>query len=103
MIMRSWHAQATAAGAERYLAYFRETLLSTLQRVNGHRGAIVLMRDAGDEVEVTVLTLWDSMAAIARFAGPEASAAVVEPEARAVLTRFDAHVTHSEVRLDARI
>jgi hypothetical protein len=44
-----------------------------------------------------VLTLWDSMEAIRRFAGPEPNKAVIEPEARAALASFDEYVTHFEV------
>lgn len=51
-------------------------------------------------MKVTVLTFWDSMASIHRFAG--ADAAAVEPEARAVLKRFDARVEHFDVLVDAR-
>ncbi|HEU5192214.1 MAG TPA: hypothetical protein VFX14_21190 [Methylomirabilota bacterium] len=102
MILRAWSARATTEGAERYVRYFRESLLATLQRLEGQRGATVLTRPAGDEVEVTVLTLWDSLDAIRRFAGPEPTVAVVEDEARAMLLRFDGHVTHADVRLDAR-
>lgn len=102
LILRSWSARATAEGAERYVRYVRVSLLATLQRFEGHRGAMVLTRVAGDEVEVTVLTLWDSLEAIRGFAGSEPTVAVVEDEARAMLLRFDGHVTHAEVRLDAR-
>ncbi len=102
MILRSWSARATTDGAERYVRYFDQSLLATLRRFEGHRGVMVLTRRAGDEVEVTVLTLWDSLDAIRRFAGPEPTVAVVEDEARAMLLRFDGHVTHAEVRLDAR-
>jgi len=102
LILRSWSARATSDGAERYVGYFHQSLLATLQRLEGHRGAMVFTRPAGAEVEVTVLTLWDSLEAIRRFAGPEPTVAVVEEEARAMLLRFDGHVTHADVRLDAR-
>ena len=102
MILRSWSARATAEGAERYVRYFHQSLLATLQRLEGHCGAMVLTRPVGDEVEVTVLTLWESLEAIRRFAGPEPTVAVVEDEARAMLLRFDGHVTHADIRLDAR-
>jgi heme-degrading monooxygenase HmoA len=102
MILRSWSGLATTAGADAYVAYFRGTLLPALRRLEGHRGALVLARGDGDDVKVTVLTLWDSMASIRRFAGADVTAAVVEPEAQAVLTRFDARVEHFDVLLDAR-
>jgi hypothetical protein len=44
-----------------------------------------------------VITLWESMDAIRRFAGEDADRAVVEPEARAVLSEFDDGVRHYEV------
>jgi heme-degrading monooxygenase HmoA len=102
MIMRSWSGHATAAGADSYVAYFRGTLLHKLQNLDGHRGAMVLARSAGDDVEVTVLTFWDSMASIHRFAGADPTAAVVEPEARAALKRFDPRVEHFDVLVDTR-
>ena len=103
MILRSWSALATAAGADAYVAYVRRTLLPALRRLEGHRGALVLARREGDATKVTVLTLWDSMAAIERFAGADVTAAVVEPEAQAFLTRFDSRVEHFEVLVDARM
>jgi heme-degrading monooxygenase HmoA len=102
MIARSWSARATATGADAYIAYFRGTLLHKLQGIDGHRGALLLARSAGDDVQVTVLTFWDSMASLRRFAGADPTAAVVEPEARAILTRFDARVKHFDILVDAR-
>jgi heme-degrading monooxygenase HmoA len=102
MILRSWSALATPSGADAYAAYARGTLLPALRRLDGHRGALVLTQGAGDEVKVMVLTLWDSMQSIARFAGADPTVAVVEPEAQALLMRFDARVEHFDVRVDAR-
>jgi heme-degrading monooxygenase HmoA len=103
MILRSWSAVATPAGADAYVAYARGALLPALGRLEGCRGALVLTRREGDTTKVTVLTLWDSMAAIQRFAGADVTAAVVEPEAQALLTRFDARVEHFDVLVDARM
>jgi heme-degrading monooxygenase HmoA len=50
-----------------------------------------------DEVEFVVLTLWESMDAVRKFAGPKPEKAVVEPDARAALTDFDELVAHFEV------
>jgi heme-degrading monooxygenase HmoA len=57
----------------------------------------LLCRGVKDGVELVVLTLWDSIEAIQKFAGTEPNKAVVEPEARAVMTKFDKYVTHFEV------
>ncbi len=100
-VVRSWSARATPAGADAYLTHFQQIVLPALRRLAGHRGALVLRRAGSGEVEVTVLTLWTSLAAIQDFAGSDATLAVVEPEARAVLTAFDRRATHFELALHA--
>jgi len=57
----------------------------------------LLRRAVEGAVELVVLTLWESMEAVRKFAGKEPEKAVVEPEARAVLTSFDDSVTHFEI------
>lgn len=100
MIARSFAARATASGAPAYVAFFRETLVPQLSAIAGHRGALVLTRNGGDgAVDITVTTFWDSMEAIARFAGESPERAVVEPEARAILTWFADEVAHHQVAL----
>jgi len=46
---------------------------------------------------VTVITWWESLDAIARFSGGDVEAAVVPPEAQALLTSWDARAVHWEV------
>jgi heme-degrading monooxygenase HmoA len=72
-----------------------------LIRLAGYRGALVLRRRVEGGTELEVLTFWTSMAAIRRFAGDIIDRAVVEPAAKAVLTRFDSRVRHFDVVLDA--
>jgi heme-degrading monooxygenase HmoA len=97
MIMRMWKARATPNGADGYVQHATKVVFPKVSAVQGHRGAYLLRRKIEGDVEVVVLTLWDSMEAIRRFAGSEPNKAVVEPEARAVLASFDEYVTHFEV------
>jgi len=60
-----------------------------------------MRRPRDHEVEITVLTFWASMAALHEFAGPDATVAVVEPAARAVLQTFDERAEHFELALFA--
>ncbi|MGQ0650816.1 MAG: antibiotic biosynthesis monooxygenase [Betaproteobacteria bacterium] len=92
MIARLWRGRASGA-AEGYLRHFREQVRPVLERLAGHRGSQVLVRDG----EILVLTFWDSMDAVRAFAGEEPERAVVEPEARAVLAEYDDFVRHYEV------
>jgi heme-degrading monooxygenase HmoA len=103
MIARYWTARATVEGARAYVEIFQRMLVPQLARLDGHRGALVFDRPLDDGVEVTVLTLWESMEAIARFAGATPERAVVEPEARAILRDYDDRVRHLTLRLDTAI
>jgi heme-degrading monooxygenase HmoA len=40
-----------------------------LRAIEGHRGAYLLCRTVGGAIELVVLTLWESMEAVRRFAG----------------------------------
>lgn len=97
MILRMWRAQSILENADRYIQHATKTVFPALRTIKGHRGAYLLRRTVGDTVELVVLTLWDSMHAVRKFAGAEPDRAVVEPEARAALTSFDDSVTHFEV------
>lgn len=97
MILRMWKGRSTTDKADKYIDHVIKRVLPALGAIEGHRGAYLLRRAMNGATEFVVLTLWDSMAAVRRFAGAEAEKAVVEPEARAVLTSFDETVSHFEV------
>jgi heme-degrading monooxygenase HmoA len=97
MIARTWRAVATVDGAEGYERHFRDSVLPGLQALNGFRGAYLMRREAGGEVEIQVLTVWASLDAVREFAGEDLTAAVVEPAAKAVLTSYDATVAHYDI------
>jgi hypothetical protein len=69
-----------------------------LRRLPGFDGAYLLRRDLGGDgtVELTAHTFWQSPDAIRAFAGEDVTAAVVEPEAQAMLLDFDRTVTPSQ-------
>lgn len=97
MIAREWRARAPADGAAAYAAHFRAEVEPELNRMAGFRRGHLLRRASGEEVELVVLTLWESMDAVRAFAGPEPDRAVVLPAARRVLTTYDKHVRHYEI------
>lgn len=97
MILRVWRAYADASSADRYPRHLLDKVRPDLERIAGFRGLFLVERRRDDEVEYVVQTLWDSMDAVRRFAGPHPERAVVEPAAAAVLLRFDEMVDHYEV------
>lgn len=93
-LVRVWKGWGTPEGVERYCRqHFPEVVLPQLRALSGFRGAQVLVH-SGDESEVLVATVWDSLEAIQAFAGADHEAAVVEPVVSELLTRFDDRVTH---------
>lgn len=97
MIVRAWRGVAAAADEEKYPRHLLGTVKPKLQGIPGFLGLYLLRRRDPTEVEFQVLTLWDSMETIRKFAGATPERAVVEPEAKAALIRFDAEVRHYEV------
>ena len=57
----------------------------------------MLQRAVNSAIEFVVLTLWESMEAVRKFAGPTAEKAVVDPEAQAVLTSYDEFAMHYQI------
>ena len=97
MIARMWRGQANAANADAYERFVTTKVFAGLPAIAGHRSAYLLKRPIGDEVEFIAVTLWESLASIRGFAGEDIDRAVVEPEARAVLSSFDDVVRHFEL------
>ena len=97
MIVRMWRGQARRANADAYEHFVTTRVFAALPAIEGHRGAYLLKRPIGEEVEFVAVTLWDSLDSIRKFAGDAIDRAVVEPEARAVLSSFDDFVRHFEM------
>ena len=96
MISRVWHGWATHANADAYQKLLHDEILPGIHHVRGFKGAQVLRRDAGNEVEFVTITLFDSIEAVKQFAGDDYEVAVIVPEARKLLSRFDARSVHYE-------
>jgi heme-degrading monooxygenase HmoA len=97
VIARTWSGVARPDTVDAYVAHLREKTFPALEALPGHVGAFVLRRAAADRIVVTVITLWASHEAIARFSGDDVEAAVVPAEAQALLVSWDARAVHWDV------
>jgi heme-degrading monooxygenase HmoA len=97
VIGRLWHGTCVAGNADAYEDHLRQATLPALHEIAGYEGGYVLRREAGDEVDFVVLTLWGSLEAVRAFAGDDLERAVVPPEAERLLLRFDERAVHYEV------
>ena len=102
MIARHWKGWTAREAADAYEHLLKSRVLPGLAKVEGHRGAMILRREIGDEVEFVVINLFDSLESAQRFAGPNYTVAVFEPEAERLLARVEPFADHFEVREDSR-
>ena len=100
MIIRQWRGFAAIEESDEYVDHFRRIVLPDLNRMQGYHEAYLLRRNLEDGIEFSVLTLWESMDAIRRFAGENTEMAVIAPEAEALLRAFDTTATHYEIVID---
>jgi len=97
MIARLWHGSTTRENADAYETLLKTKILPGIHRVKGNAGAYLLRRDLTDGVEFATLTLFESLDAVRAFAGKDYEVAVVSPEARKLLSRFDQRSLHYDV------
>ena len=99
MISRVWHGWTAPEHADAYEAMLRAEILPGIHRVAGFRGATLLRRPDGDEVEFVTITRFDDLDAVRRFAGDDYEVAVIAPGARPLLRHFDERSAHYETVL----
>jgi heme-degrading monooxygenase HmoA len=63
-----------------YYEYLEQTGLKEYRGTEGFRSALVMRREIGDETEYVLVSLWDSLESVRRFAGSEPERAVYYPE-----------------------
>lgn len=97
MIARHWRGWTTVENVGAYEAHLKDKVLPSLKNIPGYRGGYVLRRDVSDGIEFVVINLFDSLAAVQAFAGPDYSASHFEPEARLILAKVEPLAYHYEV------
>ncbi|CCD92308.1 conserved hypothetical protein [Bradyrhizobium sp. ORS 375] len=101
MLKRIWRGWTTVANADAYEELLRSTIFPGIKdrTIPGFIGIELLRRPLDTEVEfMTIMTFTDDDA-VARFAGP-AKEAVVPPAARRLLSHYEPHAAHYELRGD---
>lgn len=69
MIARRWHGRVPATKAAEYVSRMEAVALPDYRGTPGNLGAWCLHRREGEVVHVEMFTLWESEAAIGKFAG----------------------------------
>jgi heme-degrading monooxygenase HmoA len=103
MIARIWQGQTRPGMGKSYMSYLEQTGLKEYKATEGFKDVLVFTREVGDETEYVLVTLWQNMDAVRRFAGPDPERAVYYPEDDRYFAEDQrtTYVRHYEVR-DAR-
>jgi heme-degrading monooxygenase HmoA len=100
MIARLWQGWTAPENADAYEEFLRTTMFPSIHGVKGFLGADLLRRDDGEEIAFVTITRFETLDAVRAFAGENYEQAVVEPEARRLLTRFYQRSEHYEIAID---
>jgi heme-degrading monooxygenase HmoA len=105
MISRIWHGWTTRDHADAYEELLKTEIFAGIasRKIAGYRGIDLLRRDGDAEVEFVTVMWFDSLEDVRAFAGQDYEVAVVPPQARALLARFDARSQHYDVKSQSRV
>lgn len=94
MITRLWRGWTSVEDADAYERFLLSDLFPAMRRIPGFRGADVLRRDENGEVGFVTLTRFEALDDIRAFAGEDYETPVLEPRARALLSRYERRAHH---------
>jgi heme-degrading monooxygenase HmoA len=97
MISRQWIGVARPEAAEHYVIHLKEETFPQLKRIAGFRSAEILRRNIAEGVEFRIVSTWESLDAIRKFAGNNPEVAVVPDRVRAMMVTYDRTVAHYDV------
>lgn len=97
MIARIWHGRVPTAQADAYLAFLLERALPDYRATPGNLAAFVHRRAEGGVTHFFTVSHWESMAAIAAFAGADVARAKYYPEDAGFLLELEPEVEHREL------
>ncbi len=96
-IARIWHGQTPAAKAEEYTAYLQEAGIKKIQSIPGNLGVQMLRKLNKDTADFIVISYWDSIEAVKKFAGEDYEKAYQLPRDSEFLIHPELNVQHYEV------
>jgi heme-degrading monooxygenase HmoA len=97
VIARIWRGAVRREDGDAYAEYIETTGVAGYRDTPGNLGVTMLRRDVGDRCEFLLLTLWESLDAVKRFAGDDYETAVYYPEDDRYLIARDDKSSHWEV------
>ena len=101
-VARIWRGRTPAAKADEYEAYLFASGITRVRATPGNLGVTVLRRADGDQTEFLVISIWESLDAVKRFAGADYEKAVILDRDREYLVEVEPTVRHYTVEKEER-
>lgn len=101
-IARVWRGRTLASKADSYEAYLNASGIPGIRATPGNLGVTVLRRTENGRTEFLVISVWESIEAVKRFAGKDYQKTVILPRDREYLLEIEPNVLHYEVIRDVR-
>lgn len=98
MILRLWRGVTPLEKSQAFFDYIRQTGEPAYIRAKGNRGVMIISRSDGAHTEFQLLSLWDSIDDLKRFAGSDYERAKYPfPRDREFLIKLEEKVEHFDV------
>lgn len=102
MIARIWHGRTKTSIADEYYMYLKEAGLNKMKAIEGNLGLQVLRRTEGEVTHFTVISYWESLDVIHKFAGEDIEKTHHLPKDPLYLLELEPNVVHHEVVMNER-
>lgn len=104
MICRVWHGWTTHTNADAYESFLRDVGFPSIEKKNiqGYHGIQLLRKQYEAETEFITIMWFDTLSDIKKYAGEDYERAAVLDRAKEVLSHYDSHSKHYEIRLNNR-
>ena len=80
MIVRLWHGRVKASQGDEYEAFMKERAAPDYGSVDGLQKLLFLRKNEADVAHFLLITHWDSMESVKKFAGEQPEKAKYYPE-----------------------
>ena len=101
-IARIWRGRTVPAKADAYEEYLNASGITKILATPGNLGVTLLRRAEKTQTEFVVVSYWESIEAVQRFAGKDYRKAVILPRDREYLISVEPTVLHYEVVRDEK-